>query len=298
MLADAAAAVLLTQEHLADELPSQGELMVCVDTDAALIHALPDRAPSTRVSPDNLAYVIYTSGSTGQPKGTLLTHRGLCNTAQAAVLEHGFGPSSRVLQFASASFDASVCEVFSTLLAGGELVLAPRESLLPGPLQALVAEREINAVTLTPSVLAQLAPADVPGLRTIISAGEACPPELAARWTPGRRFLNAYGPTEITICASINKDVDPAHPTLGRPFPNVKVYVLDEQMALVPVGMPGELYVGGAGVARGYLNRPELTADALRAGSVLRRAGRAAVPHRRSRPAPAVGGAGLPRARG
>ncbi|PTL76953.1 non-ribosomal peptide synthetase, partial [Vitiosangium sp. GDMCC 1.1324] len=262
MMEDSGVPVLLAQDHLVDELPAQSGFLVCLDTDWPQVATQPTEAPPARGVPDNLAYVIYTSGSTGRPKGTLLTHRGLCNTALAAVREHGFRPDSRVLQFASIGFDASVCEVFASLLAGSCLHLAPREQLMPGaPLHGLLRERAITAVTLTPSVLAQLDPEGLEGLETVLTAGEACPPETAARWSSGRHFLNAYGPTEVTVCASIESRVDPLQPTIGKPFPNARVYVLDEQLRPLPVGLPGELYVGGPGVARGYLGRPELTAE-------------------------------------
>jgi amino acid adenylation domain-containing protein len=262
MLEDSAVSVLLTQERLRAALPATSAQRLCLDTDWEGIAREPTTAPAAGVTPDTLAYVIYTSGSTGRPKGTLLVHRGLCNTALAAVREHGFRPDSRVLQFAAAGFDASVCEVFGALFAGACLYLAPREALLPGePLQRLLREQRISAVTLTPSVLAQLETEGLEGLETIISAGEACTPELAERWQPGRRFLNAYGPTEVTVCATINTQVKPERPTIGQPFPNVRTYVLDEALRPLPVGMPGELYVGGPGVARGYLGRPELTAE-------------------------------------
>ncbi|WNG47516.1 amino acid adenylation domain-containing protein [Archangium minus] len=151
MLADSEVPVLLTQEHLADELPSQSGFLVCLDTDWPQVATQSTEPLPPLGVPDNLAYVIYTSGSTGRPKGTLLTHRGLCNTALAAVREHGFGPDTRVLQFASLGFDASVCEVFASLLAGSCLHLAPRDSLLPGPpLHSLLRSRSISAVTLTP----------------------------------------------------------------------------------------------------------------------------------------------------
>ncbi|RKG99379.1 amino acid adenylation domain-containing protein, partial [Corallococcus sp. CA053C] len=157
MLADSAVPVLLTQEHLADELPSDSGFLVCLDADWPRVATRSTLPLPPRGVPDSLAYVIYTSGSTGRPKGTLLTHRGLCNTALAAVREHGFDSHSRVLQFASLGFDASVCEVFATLLAGACLHLAPREQLMPGePLHSLLRSRAITAVTLTPSVLAQL----------------------------------------------------------------------------------------------------------------------------------------------
>ncbi|HZI03300.1 MAG TPA: amino acid adenylation domain-containing protein, partial [Archangium sp.] len=262
MLRDSGVSVLLTQEGARAALPATSARVVSLDTAWGEISREPATPPASVTTEDNLAYVIYTSGSTGRPKGTLLTHRGLCNTALAAVREHGFRPDSRVLQFASAGFDASVCEVFGTLFAGACLHLAPRDALMPGaPLHALLRERAITAVTLTPSVLAQLEPEGLEGLETIITAGEACPPDIALRWSAGRHLLNAYGPTEVTVCASIDTRMDPRQPTIGRPFPNVKVYVLDERMGPVPVGVPGELYVGGPGVARGYLGRPELTAE-------------------------------------
>ncbi|HYO56981.1 amino acid adenylation domain-containing protein, partial [Archangium sp.] len=222
----------------------------------------PEVNPSAMSGAGNLAYAIYTSGSTGRPKGTLLEHRGLCNTALSAIEALGIRPESRVLQFAAFGFDASVWEIFSTLLAGACLCLAPRETIMPGaPLHSVLKEQGITTVTLTPSSLAMLDPEGLEALETVVSAGEACPPALVARWKPGRGFLNAYGPTEVTICASICDEVDEQRPTIGRPLPNVELYVLDERLEPVPVGVPGELYIGGAGLARGYLGRPELTAE-------------------------------------
>ncbi|WP_233595935.1 non-ribosomal peptide synthetase [Corallococcus sp. CA031C] len=262
MLADAAVPVIVTQDALADELPSQGELLVCLDSDAARIAKHPVTPPPVKLEPEHLAYVIYTSGSTGRPKGTLLHHRGLCNTATAAIAALGITPSSRVLQFAAFGFDASVWETFSALLAGAALHLTPREELMPGaPLHGLLKSRGITTVTLTPSVLAQLPAEDLPALTSVAAAGEACSAELVRRWSPGRRFLNAYGPTEVTVCATVRANVDPERPTIGTPLPNVRVYVLDDQGQPVPVGIPGQLHVGGVGLARGYLHRADLTAE-------------------------------------
>ncbi|MGZ3458485.1 MAG: condensation domain-containing protein, partial [Archangium sp.] len=186
ILEDAGIPILVTQEKLADELPTSAQL-VCLDTEAQALALQPDTAPASGSTEDSLAYVIYTSGSTGKPKGTLLVHRGLCNTALAAVSAHRFRPTSRVLQFASPAFDASVCEVFSTLLAGACLVLAPREELLPElPLRTLLEKQAVTAVTLTPSVLAQLSEEGLPKLETLISAGEALPTAVALRWAKGR----------------------------------------------------------------------------------------------------------------
>ncbi|HZI16901.1 MAG TPA: amino acid adenylation domain-containing protein, partial [Myxococcus sp.] len=263
MLTDSGAPILLTQESLADVLPTQGRLTVRIDLESDSIERMPERAPEPQVLAEHLAYVIYTSGSTGLPKGTLLQHRGLCNTALAAGKAHSYGPGSRVLQFAAASFDASVCEVFGTLLAGATLVLTPRERLLPDePLRSLLKQQRITAATLTPSVLALLVNEDLPELRTLISAGEALPVEVARRWSEGHSLLNAYGPTEVTVCATITPtSVEAARPMIGRPWDNVQVYVLDGALQPVPVGVPGELYVGGVGLARGYQGQPALTAE-------------------------------------
>ncbi|HZI13113.1 MAG TPA: amino acid adenylation domain-containing protein [Myxococcus sp.] len=263
MLRDSAAPLLLTHSALADTLPSEGRLVVCLDAEEDALERMPGQAPPATATADSLAYVIYTSGSTGQPKGTLLAHRGLCNTALAAVKAHRFHGQSRVLQFASPAFDASICEVFATLLAGACLVLAPRERLLPDePLRTLLRQQRITAVTLTPSVLALLSEADLPHLETLISAGEALPAEVARRWAAGRTLLNAYGPTEATVCATITPEgVNVTSPGLGRPWDNVQVYVLDERLRPVPVGMPGELFIGGVGLARGYQDQPTLTAE-------------------------------------
>ncbi|WP_164020351.1 non-ribosomal peptide synthetase, partial [Pyxidicoccus trucidator] len=263
MLRDARPPILITQEHLADELPVQNELLVLLDSEwDSLIARQPTHAPDVRVLPDNLAYVIYTSGSTGRPKGTLLRHRGLCNTARRTIDAMRLRPGSRVLQFASIGFDASVWETLPTLMAGAALHLASRDELMPGaPLHQLLRQRSITAATLTPSVLAQLEPQGLEALETLTSAGEACTSELVARWKPGRRFINAYGPTETTICATLDSEVEAGRVTIGQPFDNVRAYVLDAHLRPAPVGVPGELFVGGAGLARGYLGRPELTAE-------------------------------------
>jgi amino acid adenylation domain-containing protein len=223
-----------------------------------------DGAPrSTPHAPHALAYVIYTSGSTGKPKGALLRHQGLCNLAEAQRRAFAITPGvSRILQFSPLSFDAAVWEVAMALGNGATLVLA-RQEALTGDLQRLLVGHAITTVTLPPSVLAVLAPEAVPGVQTVISAGEACPRDLAARWAAGRRFFNAYGPTETTVCASWTQydEADPLPPSIGRPIANTQLYILDRRGQPQPVGVPGELHIGGVGVARGYLNRPELTAE-------------------------------------
>ncbi len=217
----------------------------------------------TRPRASDLAYVIYTSGSTGKPKGAMLEHGGLTNLALAQQKLFDVGPGERVLQFAPPTFDASVWEIAMALGSGACLCLGSGATFVPEELTRALREQHVTAVTLPPSLLRVLRPADVPDLRTIISAGEDCPVTLAQEWSRGgRRFFNAYGPTETTVCATVaawNAQADRI--SIGRPLPNVRAYILDSRMKPVPVGVPGELHVGGVGVARGYLNRPELTRE-------------------------------------
>ncbi|MBV9927461.1 MAG: amino acid adenylation domain-containing protein [Acidobacteria bacterium] len=263
MLEDAGVRVLLTQEHLRAALPPHDAHVLCLDTDWAAVEGESAEPPGVRCDPAQLAYVIYTSGSTGRPKGTMLQHRGLCNMVEAQIALFDVRPDSRVLQFASLSFDASVSEIFMALCSGAALCLAPGEALLPGPgLVELLRTQSITTVTLPPAVLAVLPDGPLPALRTIVTAGEACPAEVAERWSEHRLFVNAYGPTEATVCATAADCSNTrTAPTIGQAIHNTTSYVLDRSLEPVPVGVPGELYVGGAGLARGYLNRPGLTAE-------------------------------------
>ncbi len=267
MMEDADLALVLTEGALAETLPVPAITRLCLDRDAAEIEAQPAVALSEAegAGPQDLAYVIYTSGSTGRPKGVLIEHRGLTNLAWAQVRAFGLTPQDRVLQFASISFDAAVSEIAMALVAGAALYLPTRAEAAPGPdLLALLERERITVATLSPSVLAALAPQPLPqSLRTLIVAGEACPAAVLQRYGAGRRFFNAYGPTEITVCATI-AECDARElqaPPIGRPIANAQVYLLDAQRQPVPVGVAGEIYIGGVGVARGYLNRPELTAE-------------------------------------
>ncbi|NLG49316.1 MAG: amino acid adenylation domain-containing protein, partial [Chloroflexi bacterium] len=266
MLADAQAAVLLTQERVLERLPGYGGHMVRLDADWPTIAQEADGNLDNWAVPDNLAYVIYTSGSTGRPKGVQLMHRGLVNLAAVVANQFAITAESRVLQFASLSFDASVSEVWPPLLQGARLYLARREMLLSGgDLLALLQGEGITVVTLPPSLLSVLPAEELPALRTLVSAGEACPVEVARRWSAGRCFLNGYGPTETTVAASYYRVESVPEGTMtipiGKPIANGRLYVLDAQLQPVPVGVAGELYVGGVNVGRGYLNRPDLTAE-------------------------------------
>jgi amino acid adenylation domain-containing protein len=263
MLADSGAPLLLTRLPLPEGLASDSVEVVCLDAARERIEAESGRAPAAGVLPGNVAYVIYTSGSTGRPKGVMVPHRGVPNLAYAQARRFGIDGTSRVLQFASFSFDAAVAEVFDALLAGATLVMAPREALLPGEgLLETLRRGRVTVATLPPSVLAILPPDDLPELRTVVSAGEAVDAATVERWSAGHVFVNAYGPTEVTVCATTaHCEADGRVPAIGRPLENVRVYVLDAAGRPAPAGVPGELYVGGVGVARGYLGRPALTAE-------------------------------------
>ena len=265
MIADAGVKVLLAQKQLPEELAESEVEVVRLDQASAALAKQSGENPATEIHGANLAYVIYTSGSTGTPKGVMIQHQGLCNLALAQARLFHLHPRSRVLQFASISFDASVSEIFKTFAAGGTLIIPPPDRLLVGAeLSRALTDDGITAVTLPPTILATLTQQEFPKLETIIVAGEACSAELAARWSKVPHFINAYGPTEATVCGTVGERRDDATgrpPSIGYAIDNTQILVLDESLAPVGVGTTGELYIGGIGVARGYLGRPEQTAE-------------------------------------
>ena len=212
---------------------------------------------------DDLAYIIYTSGSTGKPKGVAISHGSLIHLVKAQLLAFEIDETSRVLQFASLSFDASVSEIFTALAAGARLYMAPRKVLTPSrEMLNLMLRWEVTTVTFPPSVLSQLPEFNLPKLQTLVSAGEACSLDLVQRWAPNCRFVNAYGPTETTVCATFGVlTASSGRSLIGRAVGDARVYVLDPQLRPVPIGVVGELFVGGPGVAWGYWNKPGLTAE-------------------------------------
>ncbi|MFJ9967582.1 amino acid adenylation domain-containing protein [Streptomyces avermitilis] len=271
MLADTAPALLITTSELMDGLPetSVRHLLLNDPVTVKTLDDLPDAAltdeeKSGPLLPTHPAYIIYTSGSTGTPKGVLVTHSGLPHVTALQVERFGAEPGSRVLQFASTSFDSAVWELCFALLSGATLVMAPSDRLLPGePLAATCAAYGITHLTLPPTSLAAMAPDSLPRDITLIVAGEACTAGLVEAWAPGRRMINGYGPTEATVSATMTDPLTPdgSAPPIGYPIANARVYVLDESLQPVPPGVPGELYVTGPGLARGYLGRPGLTAQ-------------------------------------
>ena len=269
MLRDAAPAVVLTcadaAPRLREALPEYAGHVLALDSDAAWLSAdagdarLPDESAAGA-----LAYVIYTSGSTGVPKGVMACHDGLANLARAQIAAFDVRADSRVLQFASLSFDASISEIAMALCSGACLVLASRDELQAGaPLLHTLERQRISHVTLPSAVLALL-PADA-ALQPLhlVVAGDVCPPALVRAWSQRHRVYNAYGPTEATVCATIfacAADHDGPVP-IGAPMAGVRIRILDDHDQLVGVGVVGEIHVGGIGVARGYLNLPDASAQ-------------------------------------
>ncbi len=297
MLADSGVGILLTQAKLVERLPidREGLRLIRLDSEWGEIeHGGDGVDDASAVGPENLAYMIYTSGSTGRPKGVLLRHGGLTNLVKEQIRGFGVDAHSCVLQFASFSFDASVSEIFMGLLSGGRLVMASQEQL--GSVEGLVGVMKrtgVTTVTLPPSLLRVMDEGEVGAelveLRTLISAGEACGKDLAERWGAGRQMFNAYGPTEATIGPTYYRvemegeklrGVPAGAKTtpIGKPIANMEVYVMDGSRRVAPVGVAGEIYLGGIGLAKGYLNQPELTGEKFvthpwRAGERLYRTG-------------------------
>ncbi|WNM31439.1 amino acid adenylation domain-containing protein [Streptomyces sp. Li-HN-5-11] len=262
MLKDAEPAVVLASSGTAPVVPDTAVLVDAPET-AAELAALADGAPvapAARV--ENPAYVIYTSGSTGRPKGVLVSHAGVASLVAGHVRRLEVGAGSRVAQFASAGFDTFGWEWLMALLSGATLVVIPQERRLGEALPRFLAEQRVTHVTLPPAVLATLDEESIGADVVLVTAGEACPPDVMARWARGHRLFNSYGPTETTVDATLWRcDPEAAEVAIGAPVVNTRVFVLDEFLAPVPVGVPGELYVAGVGLARGYLGRPGLTAE-------------------------------------
>jgi len=228
----------------------------------ALAHSNIDSV-NIQITADDLAYVIYTSGSTGQPKGTLLRHGGATNLVMEQKQRFSISPENKtkILQFASVSFDAATWEILMSLCNGACLVIPTIEDKhTPKNMEKLIANHHITHATLPPAYLSLFQPDQLPTLTHLIVAGEAVSQSEAEKWSQHCQFFNAYGPTETTVCASIGLYKDGlVH--IGRPIRNHKCIVLDEKGVCVPVGVTGELYLGGVGLAQGYLNNAELTQD-------------------------------------
>ncbi|QTD96744.1 non-ribosomal peptide synthetase [Streptomyces cyanogenus] len=246
---------------LADAAP-----VLCLDEEALArdVSGFPDVDPGVVVELDHPAHVIYTSGSTGRPKGVVVSHRGVASLAHTEMELLGLSVSSRVLQFASPSFDTAFWDMLVAFAAGAALVVPERGRLVGEELRRVLAEGRVTHAFIPPSVVATLAPGvagELTDFVCLVAGAEAVPPELVARWSPGRRVMNMYGPTESTVAVTMAGPLGGGVVPIGRPVANTRAFVLDEGLRPVPVGVAGELYASGAGLARGYVNRPGLTAE-------------------------------------
>jgi amino acid adenylation domain-containing protein len=271
MLEDARAAVVLTQQRLADSLPARAARVVCLDTDWAQIAEHSDARVAAGASPDNLAYAIYTSGSTGQPKGVMIAHRGVCNTLRWRQKQFLLNAADRVLQTIPFSFDPSVWQILGTLVSGAQLVLArPGGQQDVAYLLRIMTEQGITVADFAPSMLQALlgerTRESCRQLRHVFCGGEVMPVALRTQFhhSLSANLHNIYGPTEASIdttCHTCQREDTGSTVAIGRPIANAQVYLLDPHLRPVPLGVPGELYIGGVGLARGYLNQPALTAE-------------------------------------
>ncbi|MBY0573831.1 MAG: amino acid adenylation domain-containing protein [Undibacterium sp.] len=268
MLDDAKLCTVITQTALREKISLSEEQVLCLDQ-IAMQQILQAQSTSNidraqlGLQATHLAYVIYTSGSTGQPKASLLSHVGLCNLALAQIAGFDLSCHSRVLQFASIAFDAATSELFTALSSGASLVLLTNEAAKsPDLMSAIVERHQVTQVTLPPVLLPLLRIEQWESVTTLVVAGEACQKSSAQLWSRGRRFINAYGPSEATVCATMGTyEPEQTRLHIGKPLPNVQVYVLTEELTLAAIGIPGELHIGGVGLARAYLHRPELTEE-------------------------------------
>ncbi|MDO6428948.1 amino acid adenylation domain-containing protein [Flavitalea sp. BT771] len=278
MLSDSGARYVLSQGMLWYVLDGINFAEVIWLNDTADMEACSGAHVPVEVNGSDLAYVIYTSGSTGHPKGVMIEHGGLVNLVHNQVEDFHLRPGTRMLQFASPSFDASCSEIFTALSSGSCLILPAAGDILSAEsLKACIAEYGIGIATLPPSYQ-QVFKEDTLALTTIVSAGEPLNVKIANNFqSRGIHVINAYGPTENTVCISLSKTpvLQDGTVTIGRPLNNVSVYILDQRGQLAPEGVVGELCVGGVQVARGYWNRPDLTAaqfvpDPFRGGRMYR----------------------------
>ncbi|WP_237386951.1 non-ribosomal peptide synthetase [Xenorhabdus sp. Sc-CR9] len=284
-LFDSKPALLLTQQHLQKRLPTQGMSVWLLDdeTHRGNVAKQPDHNPDIGqlgLQPHHLAYIIYTSGSTGQPKGVMLEHRNVVNFIHAQHQTSNPKPGDRILQFATVAFDTSVSDIFPTLASGATLVLRPPHIRIPDmTFVSFLREQKITIMDMPTAFWHHWVQEMMAGrsgfssyLHTIIVGGEKAEYRHLAGWlsspeTQSCRWINSYGPTETTVIATtltINDEHSPHiadNIPIGRPLPNTRIYILDNLGQPVPVGVSGEIHIGGAGLARGYLNRPELTAE-------------------------------------
>ncbi|WP_411144568.1 Pls/PosA family non-ribosomal peptide synthetase [Streptomyces sp. x-80] len=259
---DAELGALVTNSALDDRTREVACPVVALDQVAEQLAAQPPGRPGVTVDPSSPCYVIYTSGTTGRPKGVAVAHTSIVNFLDVVTPIYQVAEPDRVYQGLSIAFDFSIEEIWPAWIAGATLIAGPADDRRVGQgLTEFLTEHAVTVLCCVPTLLTTIE-AELPGLRSLLVSGEACPPDLVRRWDrPGRRILNAYGPTETTVTATCGELLANRDVTIGRPLPTYRVYLLDEQLRPVPEGASGEICVGGPGVAIGYVNRPELTAE-------------------------------------
>jgi amino acid adenylation domain-containing protein len=293
MLEDAAVNVLVTQVKLVESLPQHQAQLICLDTEWEKIASYIPLNPESGAKPDNLTYIIYTSGSTGKPKGVLVNHSNVVRLFAATDSWYHFNPQDVWTLFHSYAFDFSVWEIWGALLHGGRLVIVPYlVTRSPEPFLELLCQEKVTILNQTPTAFRQLIQAEASlkrdispllrgvgkdsatdndlSLRLVIFGGESLEINSLQPWFDRHgdqlpQLVNMYGITETTVHVTYRPlsmaDANSTASVIGRPLPDLQVYLLNEYLQPVPVGVPGEMYVGGAGVTRGYLNRPELTTE-------------------------------------
>lgn len=268
MAEDAQLKLVLMQQQLRDRMKEVEGKFISLDQSWDQIGKESDQDFESEVSPENLAYVMYTSGSTGKPKGVCIPHRGIARLVKGVDYAH-WGPGDVFLQLAPAVFDPTTFEIWGCLLNGGELVIYPAGVPVMEELASVLREKQVNVLWLTAGLFHQVVewqPASLAGVREVLAGGDVLSPRaVQLAMAAGCQVINGYGPTEnttFTCCYRVSKEGwSGATVPIGTPIANTQVYVLDENLQPVPVGIPGELYTGGAGLARGYLNRPDATAE-------------------------------------
>jgi myxalamid-type nonribosomal peptide synthetase MxaA len=271
LLNDSGLKVIISQSHLRDRFPTDGYTFVYQDTDRSQIAQQPETNPVSHTTPGNLAYMIYTSGSTGQPKGVLVPHQQIVHSTTAHAAYNRPAPTAFLLLI-SFSFDAAGVGIYWTLCTGGRLVI-PTEEQIKDPIQLrkLIEQEQITHQDCTPTLYSIILGNDagqLSSLRCVIVGGEACPTNLISlhySLLPNTQLVNNYGPTEATVWSTTydcppDQNGETSWVPIGRPIPNDRLYILDEDLNPVPIGAPGEIYIGGDGVVRGYHDHPELTA--------------------------------------
>ncbi|HET6343383.1 MAG TPA: amino acid adenylation domain-containing protein, partial [Myxococcota bacterium] len=266
MIIDSGMPLLVTDSRIAPTLPPHGARVLCMDTDPDVAAGERESNLAVDVRPDDPAYVIYTSGSTGKPKGVQVPHRAVANFLTSMAREPGMGPDDVVLAVTTLSFDIAVLELHLPMSVGAKIILASREMAGDGALLLQALKREaVTVMQATPSTWRLLLGAGFAGegRLKILCGGEPLPRDLAEQLVPKVHSLwNMYGPTETTVWSTVQRITLPLGViTIGRPIANTQIYVLDAHGAPMPIGVPGELFIGGDGVTLGYLNRPELTAE-------------------------------------